>query len=138
MADIITAIVDLLKADAGVAGLVGARVFGGELPPDEAESMPRHAIVVQPSGGVPFHPAGTVKAEAQRFDIIAYGPTPRDAAALLDQVRMVLVMVVRPIVSGVLIHWVHSAGGYLAARDRDGQWPFAFRSYQTLFSTETI
>lgn len=136
MADIITAIVELLKADAGVAALCGERVFGGELPPDEPQSMPRHAIVVQPSGGVAFHPAGRVKAEAQRLDIIAYGPTIFDAVTLRQAVAPVLTMTVRLMVADVLIHWSQSAGGFLIGRDRDGQWPYAFQSFQTLYSTE--
>lgn len=136
MADIVTAIVDLLKADAGVAALCGERVFGGELPPDEAGSMPRRAIVIQPSGGAPYQPAGRVKAEAQRLDVVAYGATIAEAAVLRDAARRVLVMTVRLLVSGVLVHWVQSAGGFLIGRDRDGQWPFAFQSFQALFSIE--
>lgn len=135
MTDIVTAIVELLKADAGIAALVGTRVFGGELPPDEAASMPRKAIVVQPSGGVPFQPGSRVKAEAQRLDVVAYGATPHEAAALRGNAAGVLTATVRELtVAGVLVHWVQSAGGYLAGRDRDGQWPFAFQSFQALFS----
>lgn len=138
LTDVVTAIVDLLKADAGVAALVGTRVFGGELPPAEAASMPRNAIVIQPSGGTPFKPASLVKAEAQRLDVVAYGATPLEAASLRAVAGRVLVLTVRRLVSGVLVHWVQSAGGYLAGRDRDGQWPFAFQSFQALFSIDEV
>lgn len=137
MGDPVTAIVELLKADAGVAALCGTRVFGGELPPDEAASMPRNAIVVQPSGGPPFHPRGRVKADAQRLDVVAYGATALEAASLRTAAGRALVVTVRRVIGDVLIHWVQSAGGYLGGRDRDGQWPFAFQSFQALFSTET-
>jgi hypothetical protein len=137
MGDIITSIVDLLKTDADIVALCGDRVFGGELPPDEAASMPRAAIVIQPSGGVAFKAASLVKAEAQRFDLVAYGATPLLASTLRTAGARILVRVVRELVTGVLIHWVQSAGGYLAGRDRDGAWPFAFQSFQTLYSTET-
>ncbi len=134
MADIVTSIVDLLKADTGVAALCGTRVFGGELPPAEAKSMPRQAVVIQPSGGVPFQPGSLLNAQAQRFDVIGYGATPLEAATVRYAARVALVSVMRRLVSGLLIHWVQSAGGYLAGRDRDGQWPFAFQSFQILFS----
>lgn len=136
MADVVTAIVDLLKADAGVAALCGTRVFGGELPPDEASSMPRCAIVVQPSGGVPFQPAARLNAEAQRLDVVAYGATPYEAATLRGRCARLLVALVRRVSAGVVVHWVQPAGGYLASRDRDGQWPYAFQSFQALFSEE--
>ena len=136
LADIVTAIVELLKADAGVAALCGPRVFGGELPPDETQSMPRHALVVQPSGGVPFQPASRLRAEAQRLDIIAYGPTVHDAVLLRQAAAPVLTLTVRRVISGVLIQWVQAAGGFMTGRDRDGQWPYAFQSFQTLYSTE--
>lgn len=138
MAEIVTAIVEMLKADAGVTALVGTRVFGGELPPDETKSMPRAAIVVQPSGGVPFHAAGRTKAEAQRLDVVAYGRTPLEAANLRQAAGRALVLAVRRVVSGVLVHWVQSAGGYLAGRDSDGQWPFAFQSFQALYSIDEV
>lgn len=137
LAEIVTAIVELLKADAGVAALAGTRVFGGELPPSETALMPRKTIVIQPSGGVPFKPASLVKAEAQRLDVVAYGATPLEAATLRAAAAHALVLTVRAIFAGVLVHWVQSAGGYLAGRDRDGQWPFAFQSFQALSSTET-
>jgi len=138
LADIVTAIVELLKADAGVAALCGDRVFGGELPPDEAAAMPRTAIVVQPSGGPAFQPRGRVKADAQRLDLVAYGATLTEAMTLRDALRVALVMGVRRLVAGVLIHWVQSAGGYMTGRDRDGQWPYAFQSFQALYSTEEL
>lgn len=138
MADIVTSIVDLLKADAGLVALCEGRVFGGELPPGQAADMPRSAIVVQPSGGVPFHPAGLVKAEAQRLDLVAYGATVFEAMELRATASRLLVLTVRRAMSGVLIHWLQSAGGYLIGRDRDGQWPYAFQSFQTLYSTEEL
>lgn len=134
LADIVTAIVDLLKADAAIAALVGTRVFGGELPPDEAKAMPRDAIVIQPSGGVPFQPASRIMAEAQRLDVVAYGATPLAAATLRQAAHKVLVAIVRQLSAGLLVHWVQAAGGYLSARDRDGAWPYAFQSFQALYS----
>lgn len=138
MADIVTAIVELLKADAGIAVDAGAHVYGGELAPSLAATMPRHAIVVQASGGVPFAPASTVDAEAQRLDIICYGATPHDAFVLRTAVKRAMRGATRRVVANVLIHWVQSAGGYRSNRDRDGAWPYALQSYQALFASDEV
>jgi hypothetical protein len=133
MADLVTSIVEKLKADAGLTALVETRVFGDELPADQAAAMPRRAIRIQPSGGAAFAPASKTRAEAQRFDLIAYGATPMEAATLRQAASKVLLGIERQFVDGVLIHWVQSAGGYLTGRDRDGAWPYAFQSFQTFF-----
>lgn len=138
MADIVTAIVEVLKANAGVAALVGEHVYGGELPADVAKVMPRSVIVVQPSGGVPFAPASTARVESQRLDLISYGATPLEASRLRSIANRVVLDTRRRVVASVLIHWVQWAGGYLAGRDRDGGWPYAFQSYQTLFASDEV
>lgn len=138
MADIVTAITEVLKADAGIAALVGGHVYGGELPPDLAAAMPRNAIVVQPSGGVAFAPASTAHVEAQRLDLVCYGATPFEAAELRRVANRVMLGTRRRVVAAVLIHWVQWAGGYLTGRDRDGKWPYAFQSYQTLFASDEV
>lgn len=138
MADIISAIVDVLKADAGVTGLAATHVYGDELAPDATALMPRAAIVIQASGGVPFQPASKLKLETQRFDLVAYGATPHEADRLRRLGYDALRAIERQVAAGVMIHWVQSAGGMLAGRDRDGKWPFAFQSFQTLFASEEI
>lgn len=138
MVDIIAAIVEVLKADAGVAALCGTRVFGGELPDAETPDMPRAALVIQPSGGVPFQAESYIEADAQRIDLIAYGETPRVADQLRSAGRQCLVSVRREVSAGVLIHWVQSAGGFTVGRDRDGQWPYAFQSFQVLYATPEV
>lgn len=136
MADIVTAIVEILKADAGIAALVETHVYGGELPPDLAGQMPRAVIVVQPSGGAAFAPASTVNAEIQRLDLICYGATLFEATELRRTASRVLLDIRRQFAADVLIHWVQWAGGYLTGRDRDGAWPYALQSYQTLFAID--
>lgn len=138
MADIITAIVDVLKADAAFAVLAGDHVYGDELPAAAVPLMPRNAVVIKPSGGAPFQPGGNAQADAQRFDMICYGATPYEADALRRAGYRVLRNVLRQLQGGVLIHWVQSAGGNLTGRDRDGQWPYAFQSFQSLFATDEV
>lgn len=138
MADIITAIVDVLNADLAVTAMVGVHGYGDELPTDAVKSMPRSAFVVRPSGGAPFQPGSKVNAEAQRFDLVCYGATPYEADRLRRTAYPALLSVERRLVGSVLIHWVQSAGGYLTGRDRDGKWPYAFQSFQTLFAAKEI
>lgn len=138
MADIITAIVDVLKAGAGVAALVGEHAYADELPAVIVPDMPRHAVVVRPSGGAPFQPRSKVALEAQRFDLVCYGATPYEADRLRRLLAPVLLSVERHVARGVLIHSIQSAGGYLTGRDRDGAWPYAFQSFQTLFASEAV
>lgn len=138
LADIVGAIVDVLKANGGIAALAGEHVHGGELPSDLTPLMPRHALLVQPSGGVAFAPASKADLAGQRLDVTAFGPTPKDADDLRGLASKALFAVERQVHAGVLIHWVQSAGGTMAGRDRDTAWPFAFQSVQTLFATDEV
>ena len=138
MSDIITAIVDVLRAETAIAELCGTRVYGDEMPQAEALAMPRAAIVVRSSGGVPYQPGSSLNAQAQRIDLVAYGPTPYEADLLRRAGYRCLVNVRRLTQGDVLIHSIQSAGGSLTGRDPDGQWPYAFQSFQTLFSSDEV
>jgi hypothetical protein len=139
MQDIVAALVALLKADAGVAALAGARVFGGELPKTETKPMPRKAIVLEPSGG-PSLTAGTfVEHDTQRIDLFAYGETPFEANRLLRTAHAALKPVRRAVFASTLIHWVEPAGGIVSAtRDADTAWPRAFQSYQAFYAEQEV
>lgn len=132
--DIIAALVSVLSADAGVAALVETRVFGGELPATEAASMPRKAIVVQPSGGASLTAGSYLGHDTQRVDVFAYGETPFEAERVRRAGFDVLKPLRRRVAASTLIHWVEPAGGYAAARDTNARWPRAFQSYQAFFA----
>lgn len=137
-ADIIAAVVALLKADAGVSALAGADVYGVEMPADAVKRMPINAIVVQPSGGAPMTEESDAELDAQRIDIMAYGATPNAANALRRAAAGALQRTKRRVFANVLIHWINKAGGFYAARERDGLWPQSFQSFQILYSTQEI
>lgn len=137
-ADVIAALVALLKADNGVAALTGARVFGEELPSTEAKPMPRGAIVIAASGGVSLTGGSYCEHDTQRVDVSAYGRTPFEANALLRVASRVLRRARRSVWADVLIHWIDSAGGFSAARDPDAVWPRAFRSFQVFHALEAV
>lgn len=138
-ADVISALIAILKADAGVAALAGDRIFGEELPPKEAESMPRKCVVLQPSGGVPLT-GGYLEVDTQRVDARCYGETRREASKLRMAVHLCLKQVSRVTAQtadgGVLVHWVRDAGGFLTGRDPDGDWPLAWRTYQAHYAEQ--
>lgn len=132
VADPVAAVVELLKADAGTAAIAGTRVFGGELPADEAANMPRAAIVVAASGGTSLTAKSFAEFDTARVDLFAYGATPREAEQLADTAALALRRARRKVWAGTLIHWINPAGGSAGARDPDAAWPRVFRSFQLL------
>jgi len=51
--DVLAALITYLQADTDVATEVGTRVFGGELPRDEIDDMPRKAVIIRLNGTKP-------------------------------------------------------------------------------------
>ncbi|WEK00596.1 MAG: DUF3168 domain-containing protein [Candidatus Sphingomonas phytovorans] len=138
MADLVGAVAALLAADAGIAAIVGARVFGGELPPGETQHMPRRVIVLKPSGGFSMTGASYVEADTQRLDLFAYGATVREASDLCGAAAAVLRRIDRVVSAGVLIHWAQSAGGFLTGREPVTDWPRAWQSFQFLHALKEV
>lgn len=137
-ADVIGALVEALKADSIISVLTADRVFGGELPKGETRDMPRHAIVLTPSGGVSLAQGSYVQHDTQRVDLLAYAETPKEANALAASGRRVLRSIRRQIFSGCLIHWAEPAGGFSARRDGATQWPVAFQPYQVFHALQEV
>ncbi|WP_328805081.1 DUF3168 domain-containing protein [Stappia albiluteola] len=138
MADLVGAIMNALLADAAFNAASQGRVFAGELPPAETASMPRAATMIQPAGGASIAAGSFVEHDTQRLDLFFYGETPNQANELARAGRDVLSRLRRVVVSGVLIHWVEPAGGYSAGRDRDGNWPVAYQSYQVFSALKEV
>jgi len=137
--DVIGALVALLKADAGVAAEVGARVFGDELPRDQVGDMPRKGAIVRLSGGVsPI--GGYVEATAERIDAISWGATPYEATTVSLAVRGALKRLRRQVVdvdgTGVLLHSAEEAGGRLSIRDQETNWPAVTQAFQVLYALQ--
>ena len=134
--DIIKGLIVFLQADAAVAALVGTRVFGQELPRAEADSMPRKAVVLQPSGGTILMGGSYVKHTAQRFDVISHGETAFQSERVRRAVFDALKALRRVVSLGVLIHWCDPAGGFANLRDPDTRWPINFQSFQAFYAEE--
>lgn len=137
-ADPVAAIVAMLSADAGVAALAAGFVFGGELAPQATATMPRDAIVVQPSGGTPVGMGSYAEYDAQRVDVMAWSATPAGAVKLLATAALAMRRLKRSVFAGTLLHSADSAGGYTAGRDPDTQWPYAFQSFQVFHALVSV
>ena len=137
-ADLIGGLVALLAADASIAALVAARVFGGELPAEEAEHMPRKALIVPPAGGISLTGGSYVEHDTSRVDLFGYGATQREANRVVDTAAIVMRRIQRSISAGVLIHWAQPAGGAMAGRDPTLGWPPAFQSFQVFHALEEV
>lgn len=136
--DPVAALVAALKAEDAIAAQLGDRVFGGELPPGEAASMPRKALVLKPSGGVSLTGGTNVPHDTQRIDVFAYAPTVSEAAALMADVSLCLLWLQRAVWAGTLVHWVNSAGGYISGREGDTDWPRVFKSFQVFHALQSV
>lgn len=134
MTDPIGALVAALLADPATTELAGNDIYGSELPAGVAERMPVNAIVIAPSGGVSLTGASKAEADTLRFDLFAYAATPREADQLRATAAQRLWSIERETIGGTLIHWVNRAGGFAQARDRDGQWPQSFQSFQIFYA----
>lgn len=136
--DPVLGIITKLKANASIAGMVAARVFGDELPGSETASMPRKCIVVEPAGGSQSFGRAYQDYSDGRFDIRCYGETPYQAGVLARAVHTAMKHLDREVHAGVLLHWAIRSGGPLSLRDPDANWPFRFESYQVLASEKEI
>lgn len=137
-ADPVAALVAYLKADAGLAALLGAQVFGGELPAGEAISMPRKALVVKPSGGTSLTAGSFAEHDTGRFDLFGFGETPHEAARVADAGALAMKRLRRGVWAGTLLHWARSAGGASSGREPGTEWPRSFRSYQLFYALEEV
>lgn len=136
MTDPVAAAVAALASDVPTTTLAGEHLYGGELPHAVAAGMPRRAILVVPSGGISLTAGSRAEVDSQRIDLFAFGATPLEANELCQVAARRLWLIEREVFAGTLIHWINRAGGFSQARDRDGQWPQCFRSFQVFYSTQ--
>jgi hypothetical protein len=129
MIDVIEAVVAYLKSDAGVAALVGTRVYGGELPRSQAATMPQGTVVVSPAGGGLLGLSGNDYGDS-RVDIDCYSTTPHQAYKLNLAVYDAMKAIRRRKQGTALLHW--SRPSSTGATGRDTDWPITVSSYQVL------
>lgn len=133
--DPLVAIVAFLKADADVATLCAARVYGDELPRDQvdnevAEVGQVKAIVVRASGmGASVGNRSRVGISSPRYDVFSYGETPYEAARVDRVVYKALKNMVPHDRGTCRLYDAILVGGPISLREEATDWPIRFRSY---------
>ncbi len=138
--DPVEALVVYLRADAEVAAMVVGRVYGAELPPQEAAQMPRKAVVVTAAGGGAtgpgarsYLPLGTV-----RMDVRCYGETQYEAMKVWRAVHRALKRLGRQVQGQALVHAVYEEAGPLQTREPEVGWPLVLSVWEALVAEMAI
>lgn len=126
MTDVLDALIVYLKADAGVAALVGTKVYGIEIAPNRAEDMPEKTITVRPEGGNPR--PGTVPIAQPRYDFWSTAETYLEAVEVDRAVFDALVALRRETTDTVLLHCALPAHGHRATREPTTGWRAVVRA----------
>lgn len=137
-ADLEGALVAYLKTSTVLTGLLGTRVFAGELPASETEPMPRKAIVLRGSGGISLTGGSYLAHDAQRIDVFAFGETPFEAGRVMRAASLFLRSLRRSVHAGVLLHWANPASGASPDREPGTEWPRQFQSFQVMHGLEAV
>lgn len=137
--DVLVATREYLLAQAEISDLVSDRIFVGGLRADQAVSMPRKALVLNPSGGTTFG-GGVGGGDLtdlidQRIDFACYGETAFEAGKLRTAVFNVMKRLIRQVFAGVLLHRALESGGAVWTKDFDGGWPFYIQAWTVLAAT---
>jgi len=89
--DLLGALVAHLRAQEVISDVAADRVFGLELPPEEAESMPRSALVLSPAGGAALGYTATLPLQGVRVDaIMVKSPRTMGPNVEVDELRSVM------------------------------------------------
>lgn len=133
--DPLAAVIRFLKADADTAEMVGAHIFGGELPDAEIAGMPRACILIAPSGG-PVMPISDsyIEVSDMRLDLFAYGPTPNSAFRVYRCLAGALKQMQRNVQGKTLLHWARNAGGPNRTREANTEWPLVLSTWQVMWA----
>lgn len=137
MPDPIVGVIDYLKESTTLSVLLSERIYGGELPPSEVDSMPRKALVVAFSGGFQAFGRGYQQYGDIRIDTFLYGETPYE----VDRVYFALYPHLKQMRTNrqrdCLLHWAKPSGSPLTLRDPDTDWPMSFLSWQVMVAEVT-
>lgn len=135
--DHIGALREFLLAEDRVAELSGSRIFGGGLPDDEIEQMPRAAVLLAPAGGGALG-RGYLNFNDPRVDVDCYGVDARTAWVLHLAVHAALKHLRRgPTSRGVLLHWARVSVDGVSTRHPRTDWPLTASSWQLGISDAT-
>jgi len=123
--DVLAALITYLQADTDVATEVGTRVFGGELPRDEIDDMPRKAVIIRLNGGP--RRRGGVPVARTNIEVWSTGQTYYEAGEVDRAVYDALESLSRETSSNVYLHNALVDGAPRMVRDTITGWPALLR-----------
>lgn len=126
MQDVLDALIIHLKTVSAITDITSTRIFGGELPEDQIEDMPRAVVVLRYAGG--FDVFRTHREQEPRLNILSYGDGYRQAGQVDGVVADALIAIVRLTVGNTLIYSVGYSGGPRQMKEPDAGWPYSVRS----------
>lgn len=120
MTDFMTALRFYLLAQQAVTDLCGSSIYVLALPKEEIATGAHKIVILLSSGGELRSRHNITEA---RVDIVCYGETDFDAAAMERPVAEALKNLSRQTYNNVLLHGASVAAGPLQARDPETFWP---------------
>lgn len=140
MADLHEAVLKVLKEPQDIFDLFGSdasvdvvRAYGIEVPPDQAEFMPRKCIVVRQSGTGGGR-GGYARVQKTLIDVSCYGETPHEAELLRLEVNRFLKDFRRRMSEGFLLHSFDLVNGPVHLREPQTGWPYVLETWRCLAS----
>lgn len=108
------------------------RVYVGGLPKGKlADRNPVPAVALNMSGGLPrFGQVDNLPIAQQRFDVICYGETRKEANAIYRKVASILRGMVRTVVDGVCLIRIVKSGGVISTIDDETDLPIEVQSFE--------
>lgn len=136
VADLLSALQTLLRTDPQVTTLAAGRVFRVELPDDQAASMPRGAIVIARTGGLPDR--GYLRMAHHRVDVRCYGRNDAEAFALWGAVHELFKGFTRRRVGNTVIETISLDGGLVETREPETDWPLCWHPYMVYYAETPV
>lgn len=113
-----------------LADLASGRVYGGKLPKDQTEHMPREAIVVRAAGGAGTFGGGYMPTIDDRVDVRCYGDTAWVAKQLAKAASKRLHRARDVQTTHGRIGWARRGGGPSDVTESQTGWPLVLTSWQ--------
>lgn len=133
--DELTALVEWLSLDDVIREAIDDRIFGHELPDEQASVMPRACVVISNAGG--FTEGLPEVLDRSRVDVRCYGATLDEAKALAVQVARRFRELRRFVAAnGTVLHPARRSGGFVPLREQIGGWPLILRSWLVVFDVQ--
>lgn len=133
--DPITLVRTYLLTVSAVTTLCSTRIYGESLPAEEADDMPRAAVVIAAAGGPATEWIRTVES---RIDVRCYGTTPLAARTLAWAVYDALAWLSKRTIATGKLYKAMPELAPLSLIDPDTDWPYAVMSLLVTTSRETV